>query len=162
MNRPISYLRIATGSLCRSTLRLLASVATRACVRSEGWGPAVFLFGVYFMSSRTNLKSLTDLNFTSEVYESDVPVVVEFFADWCVSCKSLFPILDELAKEYGDKVKICTVNIEKAPAVSQECQIMGVPKIVVVNNGAVVAMFAGFRDNIKSILSGRIEELLYS
>ncbi|MDX9779956.1 MAG: thioredoxin domain-containing protein [bacterium] len=114
------------------------------------------------MSSRTNLKSLTDLNFTSEVYESDVPVVVEFFADWCVSCKSLFPILDELAKEYGDKVKICTVNIEKAPAVSQECQIMGVPKIVVVNNGAVVAMFAGFRDNIKSILSGRIEELLYS
>lgn len=72
---------------------------------------------------------VTAENFEQEVLQSNVPVVVDFFADWCMPCKMFAPIIEEAQEQYGDKVKIVKVNIDKSIQLAQKYRVMSIPTI---------------------------------
>lgn len=72
---------------------------------------------------------VTNENFTQEVVESKIPVLVDFFADWCMPCKMLAPILEEAAEELDGKVKIVKVNIDNSIELAQKYRVMSIPTL---------------------------------
>jgi thioredoxin 1 len=86
---------------------------------------------------------LTDGNFKKEVLESAVPVVVDFWAPWCSPCKMLAPVLEELHKEYGPKVKFTKLNVDDAPQVAGNYSVMSIPTIIFFDKGKVVSSTVG-------------------
>lgn len=87
---------------------------------------------------------LTDQNFESEVLKSDIPVMVDFWAEWCQPCKIVSPIVDELAKEYAGKVKIGKMDVD-AHQSSQNYNIMSIPTLLIFKNGQPVKSVVGAR-----------------
>jgi thioredoxin 1 len=83
-------------------------------------------------------KAVTDSTFEAEVLQSGTPVVVDFWAEWCGPCKALSPIVDEIAVEMGDKVKIVKVNIEESPEAPTKYGVRGIPTLMIFKNGQVV------------------------
>ena len=83
-------------------------------------------------------------NFLEEVMNSDKPVLVDFWANWCGPCRMLAPILDEVAKERGD-VKVCKVNVDEQPELAAEFQIMTIPTLVVFKGGRAVNQSVGVK-----------------
>ncbi len=83
-------------------------------------------------------KAVTDSTFETEVLKSGTPVVVDFWAEWCGPCKALSPIVDEVATEMGDKVKIVKVNIEESPEAPTKYGVRGIPTLMIFKNGQVV------------------------
>src|SRR5882757_8743317 len=81
---------------------------------------------------------LTEQNFDSEVLRSDKPVLVDFWAEWCGPCKMLTPIIEELAKEFKNKVKIVKVNIDQNPSVPSTIGVRSIPTMIIYKNGKVV------------------------
>lgn len=100
--------------------------------------------------------AVTDDTFETEVLKSDQPVVVDFWAEWCGPCKQLTPLIDELATEMGDKVKIVKVNIDDAPEAPTKYGVRGVPTLMVFKGGEMVASRVGGLP--KTQLSEWIEE----
>lgn len=86
--------------------------------------------------------SFTDENFETEVLNSDVPVLVDFWAPWCGPCKAIGPIIDQLAQEYTD-VKIGKVNVDNEAMVAQQYNISSIPAILMFKNGEVVDSMIG-------------------
>ncbi|MEZ5813966.1 MAG: thioredoxin [Alphaproteobacteria bacterium] len=87
--------------------------------------------------------AVTDTNFEDEVLQSDKPVVVDFWAEWCGPCKQLSPVIDELAGEMKDRVKIVKINIEDAPETPSKYGVRGVPTLMLFKNGQVVGTRVG-------------------
>lgn len=90
--------------------------------------------------------------FREVVANSDVPVVVDFFAEWCGPCKMLSPVLESLAPEFEGKLKIVKVDIDQASDVAQEFKVVSVPTIVFFKDGAEVDRMVGFQsaDSLKN------------
>ena len=86
---------------------------------------------------------VTDATFDEEVKNSDVPVVVDFWAEWCGPCKMIDPLLHELADEYVGKIKIAKVNIDENPQIAGQFKIRGIPTLMVFNDGKVQGMKVG-------------------
>lgn len=86
---------------------------------------------------------LTDATFEQEVLQSDVPVVVDYWAEWCGPCKMIGPILEELATEFGDKVKIAKINIDDNAQTAPKFGIRSIPTLMVFNSGEVVGTKVG-------------------
>lgn len=86
---------------------------------------------------------LTDDTFESEVLKSDKPVLVDYWAEWCGPCKMIAPILDEIVKEYGDRLKVTKLNIDENPATPPKYGIRGIPTLMLFKNGAVEATKVG-------------------
>lgn len=87
---------------------------------------------------------LTDQNFNSEVLEvKDKPVLVDFWAEWCTPCKMQAPILEEVAKELGDKVKIAKLEVDLNPQTAQNYQVLSIPTIIVFKGGEKVWQAVG-------------------
>ena len=86
---------------------------------------------------------LTDKNFETTISNSDIPVLVEFWASWCPPCKMMEPILDELSEELSNKVKIVKINTDQNPSISKQYQIMSVPTIIIFDKGREVARSIG-------------------
>lgn len=86
---------------------------------------------------------ITDENFEEEVLKSDVPVMVDFFADWCGPCQALMPVVDELSKEYDGKVKIVKVNVDESQATAQKYGVMSIPTLIFVKGGEEVDRLQG-------------------
>jgi thioredoxin 1 len=88
---------------------------------------------------------VNDQNFDAEVLKSTVPVLVDFYATWCGPCKSLAPILEQLAGEYQGKAKIVKLDIDEAPATASSFGIMAVPTLILFKGGREHQKLTGFR-----------------
>ena len=86
---------------------------------------------------------VTDETFASEVRESDIPVVVDFWAEWCGPCKQIGPSLEELSEELEGKVKIVKVNVDENPQSPAEFGVRGIPALFMFKDGAVVSNKTG-------------------
>lgn len=93
----------------------------------------------------------TDQNFQAEVLESKTPVLVDFWVEWCTPCLIVSPIVEELANEYGDKLKVGKVNVDENGQVSQNFGVMSIPSLLVFKDGKVVKTMIGAqsKDNFK-------------
>ncbi len=80
----------------------------------------------------------TDENFNEEVLSSNIPVLVDFYADWCGPCKMLAPTIEALASEYEGKVKVGKLNVDNAPDTAQNYGIMSIPTLLYFKNGEIV------------------------
>ncbi|NMA85543.1 MAG: thioredoxin [Epulopiscium sp.] len=85
----------------------------------------------------------TDSNFEKEVLQSDMPVLVDFYADWCGPCKMLAPVIDELAKDYEGKAKIGKLNVDQNGNTASHYGVMSIPTLLVIKDGKVVDQIVG-------------------
>ena len=87
--------------------------------------------------------NLTDENFENEILKSDKVCLVDFYADWCGPCKMMSPVIDKIAEELGEKVKVGKVNSDENRDLVIKYQIMSIPSIFVIKDGKVVKNFVG-------------------
>ena len=87
--------------------------------------------------------AVTDATFDKEVRQSDIPVVVDFWAEWCGPCRQIGPALEELAVEYMGRVKIVKVNVDENPDSPAELGVRGIPSLFLFKNGQVVSNKVG-------------------
>lgn len=104
------------------------------------------------------LAHFDDHTFDTEVLQSQVPVVVDFFADWCGPCRALAPIIEELARDYAGRVKVGKVDVDAAPDVSARFGIRAVPTVMLFRGGQMVEQITGYKP--KAELRRHIEALL--
>ena len=90
--------------------------------------------------------TFTDANFDEEVIKSDKTVIVDFFAEWCGPCKMMSPVIDKIAEELGDTIKVGKVNSDENPELVERFEIMSIPAIFVFKNGDISNKFVGFTD----------------
>ena len=97
----------------------------------------------------------TDENFNQEVLSSDIPVLVDFYADWCGPCKMLAPVIETLATEQEGKVKVGKLNVDDSPETARKYGIMSIPTLLYIKNGDVVNKTVGVvsKTEIEQILS---------
>ena len=86
---------------------------------------------------------VTDATFDAEVRNSPVPVVVDFWAEWCGPCRMIGPALEELSAQYGDRVKIAKVNVDENPEVPAKLGVRGIPALFLFKDGQVVSNKVG-------------------
>ncbi|MCK4554988.1 MAG: thioredoxin [Candidatus Aenigmarchaeota archaeon] len=104
------------------------------------------------------LVHLTDENFDGEVMQSEIPVIVDFWATWCPPCKMLAPVFEALAGEYEGKVKFAKLDTDEARAVAQKYSIMSIPTLIVFKSGKEVERMVGALP--KEALKEKIDALL--
>ncbi|HTZ11725.1 MAG TPA: thioredoxin [Candidatus Margulisiibacteriota bacterium] len=105
-----------------------------------------------------SLLHLTDGNFKKEVLESELPVLVDFWAPWCGPCKMIAPIVEELAKEYDKKIKVGKVNVDEDSQTATAYGIMSIPTLMFFRKGKVMNQVVGALG--KPELKKKIEEIL--
>jgi thioredoxin 1 len=90
-----------------------------------------------------DLQAVTDANFETEVLKSETPVLVDFWAEWCGPCRQVSPILDEIAAEHSDKLRLVKMNVDENPVTPASYRITGIPTLNVYQNGEVVKQIVG-------------------
>ena len=93
--------------------------------------------------SSPDISHVTDATFDPEVLKSDTPVLVDYWAEWCGPCKSIAPILDEVAKEYTGRLKIAKINVDENQAVPAKFGIRGIPTLMLFKGGQLAATKVG-------------------
>jgi len=108
--------------------------------------------------SNTATVKVTDATFQAEVIDQDLPVLVDFWAEWCGPCRQIGPALEKLAKEFEGQVRIAKVNVDENPGLSQTFQIMSIPNLMMIKNRTMVFNQPGalpepvMRDLIKQLI----------
>jgi thioredoxin 1 len=87
--------------------------------------------------------SVTDATFAEEVLDSDVPVLVDFWADWCGPCRMIAPVLDQIATEQDGRIKIAKMDYDANPQTPQKYGVLGLPTLLLLKNGEVVEQITG-------------------
>ena len=98
--------------------------------------------------------TVTNDNFKTEVLDSDIPVLADFWAEWCVPCKMVEPILEQMAEEYNGKVKIARINVDEEGELASNFNIVSIPTILLFHNGAVA------KQQIGAVPKKALEELV--
>ena len=101
---------------------------------------------------------LTDGNFEAEVIKCATPVLVDFWAPWCGPCRMIGPIIEELAKEYSGKVKVCKLNTDECPDTAAKYSISAIPTILLFKDGKLAHELVGLQQ--KEALKRHLDELL--
>ncbi|HHD92066.1 MAG TPA: thioredoxin [Candidatus Portnoybacteria bacterium] len=102
---------------------------------------------------------VNDQNFTEKVIESKKPILVDFWAEWCMPCRMVAPIIDEAVKELDDKVDIGKLNVDEAPLTANNYQIEAIPTLILFKDGKIFKRVLGVqpKEVIKQIISSAIE-----
>ena len=110
--------------------------------------------------SAENIVVLRSEDFMDEVSEPNIPVLVDFWAEWCGPCKMMSPAVEELSLEYGEKAKICKVNIDDYPEIARQFRILSIPTFIVFKNGEIVNKRIGgmSKEELKAMVDEFIEE----
>lgn len=97
--------------------------------------------------------NLTKDSYHNEVMETEKVVIIDFWATWCGPCKMMAPVVEEVAKDYPD-VKVCKVNVDEEPELSNAFKIVSIPTIVVIKNGEIIDSVVGYRpkEDIEKII----------
>ena len=111
------------------------------------------------MSSAT-VSAVTDADFESEVLQSNQVVLVDFWAEWCAPCRMIAPVVEALADELGDRLKVVKMDIDANPRVRDELSVMSIPTLILFKDGRPADRTIGFRSGLKHDLKEKIEELL--
>ena len=90
-----------------------------------------------------NVKEINDASFKTDVLESDAPVLVDFWAEWCGPCKAIAPVLEDVAQALDGKVKITKLNVDESPEMSSQFGVMSIPTLILFKNGNIVATKVG-------------------
>ena len=93
-----------------------------------------------------NVKNITTENFAEEVLNSNVPVLVDFWATWCTPCKMMAPVIEKIGEEVGDRVKVCKINIDENSEIAEHYSVMSIPTFLVFQNGNIVGRSVGVQD----------------
>ncbi|WP_019810970.1 thioredoxin [Saccharomonospora halophila] len=91
----------------------------------------------------TDTVQVTDNNFTDEVLGADKPVLVDFWATWCGPCKMVAPVLEEIASEYGDKLRVAKLDVDQNPNTARDYQVMSIPTLILFRDGKAVKQIQG-------------------
>jgi len=105
-----------------------------------------------------NVQTFTDGNFEETVLKNGVPVLVDFWAEWCGPCKRLAPTVDALASEYAGKVAVGKLNVDENPTVSFKYQVRGIPTLLLFKGGQVVESIVGLapKDDLKKVIDKHV------
>jgi thioredoxin 1 len=95
------------------------------------------------MADDSNLVHVDDKNFASEVLNADLPVLVDFWATWCGPCRSISPIVEELAKEFSGRVKVTKLNVDESPATPSQYGVRGIPTLILFKSGKILDQIVG-------------------
>ena len=102
----------------------------------------------------SNLQEVNSENFDGEVLKSDKPVLLEFGAVWCQPCRILEPVLEELAGEWGESVKVAKLDVDEATQITMNYQVLSVPTTMLFKNGEVLERMVGYQP--KERISGKV------
>jgi len=103
---------------------------------------------------------LTDQNFSEEVFKSPKPVLVDFWAEWCMPCQMIAPVLQEIAEKFGEKIKIGKLNIDENPLISTTFSVEAIPTLILFKNGKIIQRFTGVqpKEVIVEVINSVIEK----
>ncbi len=95
------------------------------------------------MVTESKLLQVSDKTFSQEVLNSDLPVLVDFWATWCGPCRSIAPIVEELANDYTGKIKVTKLNVDENPATSSQYGVRGIPTLILFKSGKILDQIVG-------------------
>jgi thioredoxin 1 len=110
--------------------------------------------------SSATVTAVTDADFKTEVLESSKVVLVDFWAEWCAPCRMIAPVVEALADELGDRLKVVKMDIDANPVTPGQLQVMSIPTLIIFKDGQAADRTIGFRSGLKTDLKEKLEALL--